>query len=98
MKSKRTNLAIIESMKSNNNEEVTKHDTDNSSGTSFQEITNLLCDSVIIRVVTVVDIASLSVLELLEYGLSRNDVCYALTKSRASSRCCVCYSFIVLGL
>ncbi len=80
MLSKKTNLAIIKSMKSNKNDEVTKHDTNSSSGTSFQEITNLLRDPVIIRVVTVVDIASLSVLELLEYGLSRNDLRYALTK------------------
>lgn len=80
MLSKKTNLAIIESMKSTNNEEVTKHDADSSSGTSFQEITNLLRDPVIIRVVTVVDIASLSVLELLEYGLSRSDLRYAVTK------------------
>ncbi len=50
------------------------------SGFMFQELTNLLRDPVIIRDVTVVDIASPSVLELLESGLSRNDIKYALTK------------------
>lgn len=81
MKSKRTNLAIIESMKSTNNEEPARErSTGGMSGFTFQEVTNLLRDPVIIRVVTVVDISSLSVLELLECGLSRNDIKYALTK------------------
>jgi hypothetical protein len=41
-------------------------------------LTKVLNDPVIIRIVTVLDIISLSVLELLEYGISRKDVSYAL--------------------
>lgn len=44
------------------------------------EITRLVRDPVIVRVVTVLDIASLSVLELFEYGLTKNDINHALTK------------------
>lgn len=81
MKLRRTNFAIIESMKSNNNEEAAREQsTGGMSGFTFQEVTNLLRDPVIIRAVSVIDISSLSVLELLEYGLSRNDIKYALTK------------------
>ena len=45
---------------------------------NLETITNLLRDQVIIRIVTVLDIASLSILELLEYGLTRKDVNHAL--------------------
>lgn len=41
-------------------------------------LTNLLRDPVIIKVVTALDVVSLSILELLEYGLSRKDVSHAL--------------------
>jgi hypothetical protein len=41
-------------------------------------LTNLLKDSVIIRIVTALDVISLSILELLEYGISRKNVSYAL--------------------
>jgi hypothetical protein len=41
-------------------------------------LTKLLRDPVIIKVVTVLDVVSLSILELLEYGLSRKDVSQAL--------------------
>lgn len=44
----------------------------------LETITRLLRDPTIVRVVTVLDIASLSVLELLEYGLTRRDVNHAL--------------------
>ena len=38
----------------------------------------LLKDPVVIKIVTVLDVVSLSILELLEYGISRKDVSYAL--------------------
>jgi hypothetical protein len=41
-------------------------------------LTKLLQDPVIIKIVTVLDIVSLSILELLEYGISRKDVSLAL--------------------
>ena len=41
-------------------------------------ITELLKDPIIIRIVRILDITSLSILELLEYDLSRNDVNHAL--------------------
>lgn len=43
-----------------------------------QELKGLLKDPIIVRVVTVLDIASLSVLELFEYGLTRKDVNHAM--------------------
>src|SRR5690348_14968486 len=42
----------------------------------FEELTKLLRDSLIVRVVTILDIVSLSILELLEYGLTRQDLNY----------------------
>ncbi|MBV9176975.1 MAG: hypothetical protein JO297_08045 [Nitrososphaeraceae archaeon] len=55
-------------------------------------LTKLLRDPVIVRIVSVLDIASLSILELLEYNLTRKDINYALSngviavdKSAASS-------------
>jgi hypothetical protein len=44
----------------------------------LETITKLLRDPIIVRVVTVLDIASLSILELLEYDLTRNDINRAL--------------------
>ena len=41
-------------------------------------LTKLLRDPIVINIVTVLDIVSLSILELLEYGISRKDVSYAL--------------------
>lgn len=38
----------------------------------------LLRDPIIVRIVTILDIASLSVLELFEYGLTRHDVNHAI--------------------
>jgi hypothetical protein len=46
--------------------------------TDLEELTKLLRDPIIARVVTVLDIAHLSILELLEYGLTRQDVNHAL--------------------
>ncbi len=43
-------------------------------------LSELLNDPVMIRVVTVVNLASLSVLELLEYGFTRKDVNRAMAK------------------
>lgn len=45
----------------------------------LEAITRLLKDPAVVRLVTVLDIASLSVLELMEYGLTRRDVNHALT-------------------
>ncbi len=41
-------------------------------------VTRLLKDPAVVRLVAVLDIASLSILELLEYGLTRRDVNHAL--------------------
>jgi hypothetical protein len=56
------------------------------------QLTKLLRDPIIVRIVSIVDIASLSILELLEYNLTRKDINYALLngviavdKSAASS-------------
>jgi hypothetical protein len=43
-------------------------------------LATLLDDLVIVRIVTVVNFASLSILELLEYGLARKDIGRAITK------------------
>lgn len=45
-----------------------------------QTLTRLLRDPVIARIVTVLDIASLSVLELLEYGMTREQISHALAE------------------
>ena len=45
---------------------------------SEQQLTELLRDPLIARIVSVLDIASLSILELLEYNLTRKDINYAL--------------------
>ena len=42
------------------------------------QLTKLIRDPLIIRIVSIIDIASLSILELLEYNLTRNDINYAL--------------------
>ena len=44
----------------------------------YEEITQLLQDPIIVRVVTFIDIARLSILELLEYDLTRQDIKHAL--------------------
>ena len=46
----------------------------------FETITKLLKDPIIVKVVTILDIASLSILELLEYNLNRQDISYALVR------------------
>ena len=45
----------------------------------FVELSNLLKDPIIMRIVIVLDVTHLSVLELLEYGLSRQDISRALS-------------------
>lgn len=45
----------------------------------IETLTKLLRDPVIVRVVTVLDIAHLSILELLESGLAKQDINHALT-------------------
>jgi len=47
--------------------------------TDFETLAKLLKDPVIVRVVTVLDIARLSILELLESGLTKQDINHALT-------------------
>ena len=42
------------------------------------QLAKLLRDPIIVRIVSVLDIASLSILELLEYNLTRKDINYAL--------------------
>ena len=57
-----------------------------------EQLTRPLRDPLIVRIVSIIDVASLSILELLEYNLTRNDINYALSngiiavdKSAASS-------------
>ena len=56
------------------------------------QLTKLIRDPIIVKIVSILDIASLSILELLEYNLTRKDINYALLngviavdKSTASS-------------
>jgi hypothetical protein len=56
------------------------------------QLTKITRDPLIVRIVSIIDIASLSILELLEYNLTRKDINYALLngviavdKSAASS-------------
>jgi hypothetical protein len=44
------------------------------------QLTKLIRDPIIIRIVSELGIASLSILELLEYNLTRKDINYALLK------------------
>lgn len=46
--------------------------------TDLEELTKLLREPILVRVVTVLNIARLSILELLEYDLTRQDVNHAL--------------------
>ena len=47
---------------------------------SDEQIRDLLSDPVIIKIVEVLDRASLSILELLEFGITRKEVNHALAK------------------
>ena len=49
-------------------------------------LTELIRNPVIVRIVSILDLASLSILELLEYNLERREINYAL--SEGSSRGC----------
>ena len=42
------------------------------------QLTKLLRNPLIVRIVSIIDVASLSILELLEYDLTRKDINYAL--------------------
>jgi hypothetical protein len=44
-----------------------------------EQLTKLLRDPIIVRIVSIIDIASLSILELLEYDLTRRDINHALS-------------------
>jgi hypothetical protein len=44
-----------------------------------EQLTKLLRDPIIVRIVTILDIVSLSILELLEYDLTRRDINHALS-------------------
>jgi hypothetical protein len=44
-----------------------------------EQLTRLLRDPLIVRIVSIIDVASLSILELLEYNLTRDDINYALS-------------------
>ena len=44
-----------------------------------KQLTELLRDPIIIRIVSIIDIASLSILELLEYDLTHTDINHALS-------------------
>lgn len=64
-----------------------------------EQLTKLLRDPVIVRIVSVLDIVSLSILELLEYDLTRRDINHALSsgviaidKSASSSSSTSTYS------
>ena len=45
----------------------------------FEQITKFLKDPIIVRIVRILDITSLSILELLEYDLTRKDINHALS-------------------
>jgi hypothetical protein len=60
--------------------------------TDLEQITTFLKDPIIVRIVGILDITSLSILELLEYDLTRKDINHALSngvikidKSKSSS-------------
>jgi hypothetical protein len=47
--------------------------------TDLEQITTFLKDHIIVRIVSILDITSLSILELLEYDLTRKDINHALS-------------------
>ncbi|MGB8574414.1 MAG: hypothetical protein WCD19_08175 [Nitrososphaeraceae archaeon] len=47
--------------------------------TDMNTLTELMRKPIIIRIVSILDVTSLSILELLEYGLTLNDVNYSMT-------------------
>ena len=47
--------------------------------TDLEQITKFLNDPIIVRIVGILDITSLSILELLEYDLTRKDINHALS-------------------
>jgi hypothetical protein len=47
--------------------------------TDLEQITKFLKDPIIVRIVRILDITSLSILELLEYDLTRKDINHTLS-------------------
>jgi hypothetical protein len=60
-------------------------------------LTELIRNPVIVRIVSIIDLASLSILELLEYNLERREINYALSEGviaiayKNLFECCVKY-------
>ena len=60
--------------------DVTNDMDDSSNPLNHNAISGLLNDPIMIRMVTVVNLTSLSILELLEYGFTRKDISRAMAK------------------
>jgi hypothetical protein len=68
------------------------------------ELTKLLRDSIVVRIVSIISNTSLSILDILEYNLTRKDVNYALSSgaividksSLSSSQSSLCYPNVSL--
>lgn len=60
--------------------DITNDMDDSSNPLNHNAISGLLNDPIMIRMVTVVNLTSLSILELLEYGFTRQDVSRAMAK------------------
>ncbi|MFY9566627.1 MAG: hypothetical protein WAQ29_09780 [Nitrososphaeraceae archaeon] len=52
--------------------------TNKNKSVDSNELTKLLRDSIIVRIVSIISNTTLSILELLEYNLTRKDINYAL--------------------
>jgi hypothetical protein len=63
----------------NNNKWLREIDTMTTTTIDSEQLTKLLRDPVIVRIVSILDIVSLSILELLEYDLTRRDINNALS-------------------
>lgn len=60
--------------------DITNDMDDSSNPLNHNAISGLLNDPIMIRMVTVVNLTSLSILELLEYGFTRKDISRAMAK------------------
>ena len=56
-----------------------KKEIDMTNATDLEQITKFLKDPIIVRIVRILDITSLSILELLEYDLTRKDINHVLS-------------------
>jgi hypothetical protein len=56
-----------------------KKEIDMTKTTDLEQITTFLKDPIIVRIVRILDITSLSILELLEYDLTRKDINHVLS-------------------